>query len=198
MKQLHVIVNNQITTPDALDESTHASLMARPHGDAGTIGDALNQGYPVCVAGDWIVPSPMLTSAGLVDPSALTFATGVDDHENPTAHIEARDSVGTLVHRSGSIMLRKGLLLKDPLVYVVGTEYGQILSTDLEGRNPTPNVQEWWLELNAEQVAGKAQAIAAEREAIAAGNGPEVRVFDQRETVHGLKTYQLVSRSAVA
>lgn len=194
---IHVIVNNELTTPNDLPADVHAELMARPYGNA-TVGEYLAQGFPICMAGDWVIPNPVFTSAGLVDPAGLTYSTGVDDHENPTARIEARDANGDLVHSSGNILIRKGILVKDPQVFKIGTEYGEILNIDLEGRNPTPKVQEYWKELTVEQVAAKAPQIEAELAAVAAGNGPEVRLFETRDTAHGVKTYQLVQRSAIA
>jgi hypothetical protein len=189
---LSIIKQNEPRALKPPNPGAMAQLRARPHGDR-TIGESLDEGKPVCVDGDWIVPELLTIDDGnslrRAAPGELTFETSVDNTTpNPVAIIEAR--IGEqLVHRSCSVELRKGIVVeKQDVATVIMTKYGPMLTSDLQRRDPEPGRLEYWMRLSAEQAADGI------RETLRRYNPAQL---EERTTPTGVEHWELVHASAM-
>jgi hypothetical protein len=185
---LSIIKDNQARPLTPPDPEAVAQLRRRDVGGV-TTGELFDSNQPACIDGDWVVPDFLQTISGLRGAGDLAFRTGIDETTaNPVSWLEAWDG-DTLMHRSCSAFLRKGITIRQPAVNIIMTEYGPMLTQDMECRvDDLKGSIEYWMPLTAEQTQDP-RRMHLRREA-------PLRLED-RQTPLGVQTWELVHASAI-
>lgn len=185
---LSIVKENQARRLNPPDKDAVDQLRRRDVGGV-TTGELFDSNQPACIDGDWIVPDFLQTRDGLRGAGDLTFRTGVDETTaNPVSWLEAWQG-DVLMHRSCSAFLRKGIVVQQPKVNIIMTEYGPMLTQDMECRvDSTKGSIEYWMPLTLEQTQD-ARRMQLRREA-------PLRLED-RQTPLGVQTWELVHASAI-
>ena len=194
---LHIIKQNGPRALRPPNENAMAELRARVHGKRDgrdvTTGEMLDEGQPICIDGDWVIPDSLVIDDGnslrRASISELTFNTGVDETTaNPVAFFEARID-DRLVHRSCAGHLRKGVTLeKQDAAAVIMTKYGVMLVRDLERKDPEPGRVEYWMRLTPEQASDELRGTLRRY-------NPDQ--LQERTTPTGVEHWELVHASAI-